>query len=58
MHYNARTTVRYFKIYKMYLMDNNLADDSKTITVKDLHDFIHEMLDPDEIEEYIQKVEE
>lgn len=49
---NARKIARYFLIYKEYLLDNNLEDDSKTITAKDLIFFVDNNIDPDDLEEY------
>ena len=37
---NARLIARYFEVYKMYLQDNGLDDDSNSISVKDLIDFV------------------
>lgn len=55
--FNAMTTARYYEIYKMYVCEHHLPDDSKTITVTALHNFIHQNLDADEIEEYLQRAE-
>lgn len=38
--YNARTVYYYFRVYQHFLQENNIEDDSKTITVKDLMDYV------------------
>jgi hypothetical protein len=37
---NARQVVRYYKIYKTFLLENSLDDDSKEISVEDLIDYV------------------
>lgn len=50
---NALQVVRYFKIYKQFLMENNLADDSKDISVESLIDFVENNIEEDERMEII-----
>lgn len=45
---NAKMVHDYFIRYKQYLLDNNLDDDSKTITVKQLIRFVDNHIDEEE----------
>jgi hypothetical protein len=45
--YCAKVIVRYFDLYRQYLMENNLPDDSNSIHVKDLVDFVEQQINPD-----------
>jgi hypothetical protein len=50
----ARTVVRYFEIYKQYLTDNNLDDDTNSISVEDLIDFVESQIDEEDRAEYMK----
>lgn len=40
----ARTLVKYYSIYRQYLLDNNLPDDSNEISVEELIDFVENQI--------------
>lgn len=44
----AKKVVLYYQIYKAYLLDNNLDDDSNSITVPSLMYFVDQMINPEE----------
>jgi hypothetical protein len=50
---NARQVVRYFKIYKQFLRENNLDDDSKEISVESLINFVENHISEDDRMEII-----
>lgn len=45
---NAKLTVKFYHMYRQYLLNNNLADDSAEISVEDLHDFVMGQIDDEE----------
>lgn len=49
---NAKKIYDYFQIYRMYLQDNLLDDDSSSLSVEDLIEFIEEYISPEDLEEY------
>lgn len=53
--YNAKQVYRNFIIYNHYLIENNLENDSKTISVSALMDFVENEID-DEDKERIEKI--
>ena len=44
----AKKVVLYYQIYKAYLLDNNLDDDSNSITVPSLMYFVDQMINPED----------
>lgn len=52
----AKQVCDYYAIYKEYLLDNNLDDDSSSITVLDLVYFVEEYIEPDFINDFYQKI--
>ena len=49
---NAKKIYDYFQIYRMYLQDNLLDDDSSSLSVEDLVEFIEEYMAPEDLEKY------
>ena len=49
---NAKKIYDYFQIYRMYLQDNLLDDDSSSLSVEGLIEFIEEYMAPEDLEEY------
>lgn len=41
---SAKTIWRYYSIYKQYLLNNSLADDSSTISIDELVDFVENQI--------------
>jgi hypothetical protein len=52
---NARLVARYFDVYRNYLWNNNLPDDSKSISVDALFDFVENHIDEDERNDLISQ---
>lgn len=51
----AREIARYFEVYKMYILDNNLDDDSKEINITELVNFVDNEISPEDFKECYQK---
>jgi len=47
--YNAKLTYHYFIIYKKWLRENELSDDSAIISVPDLHRYINEGIPAEDV---------
>lgn len=45
MAHTVKFVLKYYNIYKAYLKENNLDDDSDTITVPSLINFVEEYID-------------
>jgi hypothetical protein len=48
MDYSARTIYYDYKVYREFLMNHGLDDDSNSITAEDLEDFVHNHIDEEE----------
>lgn len=48
----AKVIATYLEVYKQYLLDNNIEDDSKSITVEGLINFIDEEFTEEDREHY------
>jgi len=47
---------KYFEIYRMYIVDNLLDDDSHSISVKGLIDFVDNFMNIEDKLEYEQRI--
>lgn len=52
----AKKVVRYYLIYREYLLEHNLPDDSNTITVSNLIDFVENQIDTEYLLELADRV--
>jgi hypothetical protein len=51
----AKKIVMYFHIYKMYLQENSLDDDSNSISVPDLISFVEDEVDKEDQDRYLRQ---
>lgn len=54
----AKNVYLYFRVYQHYLMNHNLDDDSNSIDVDSLMDFVENQIDEEEREELKKFCEE
>lgn len=52
----AKQIFKYFLIYREFLRENNLEDDTDKITLKDLIDFVQQQMEPEERKSLYEKV--